>query len=740
MNVETMKKQGVQEIVKRFETALLGFIEDAQNRGVEINHSDFEQLVVRAASVYAKNYVKAHGFIQIFGSRKLSTIASIYTPQRFQAHTAIRNFESVDELEEAFSQDLQRSNHSKGNNLVGINIANEESYLMVLGYPANGKTTFLKYIGWEALRYPNGKYKHDVLPVFVPMWKFCRLDCSRDTLLGAIAEEFERAGFPNPMDITQWLLSQGNLLILIDGLNESALPQKYISKHLQTFVKKYPLNRYIVSSRLVSYQNSLGQFLEVDLHPWSDLLIQEYIHKWFALRDAQDGQDPQADHVSEEAQRCWEILQHNRVARDLANSPLCLSLLCLLCDRRYSFPSHVSGLYQQAIHLVLEEQVLKCQSLDHSHRNIINTDILEIFLIEVAYSSFELNQTVLSLEEVMERLRIVLTNCKPSLQNLDVDFALRVLQQVGVCQIRNVLDSPIGVSSLVFSHITFQEYFTARYVYYHQKTAQIVPIYLSDRRWQQVFLILAGMMLGNPETLLLAIEAQAANYISTAKLRDILDWVDQVSTHTSNNFKSVTKRIATLFIARPRFTTQLASALILTRMLSVANELHKSLETNISFEQIFAADLSLSLAQALDFDSKTELNLATQLCQHLEQALSPLCFDRQYIDFVSLSNNLKFLEFQIPSHDQPYEVHEAFRNEISKIWLKSLHLPVELNQISYQEVESLESYLYANLLMVQCKDMAIAVSTKTWQEIESRMVSIQVRMGMREMEEGSIKA
>ena len=145
----------------------------------------------------------------------------------------------------------------------------------------------------------------------------------------------------------------------------------------------------------------------------------------------------------------------------------------------------------------------------------------------------------------MERLRIVLTNCKPSLQNLDVDFALRVLQQVGVCQIRNVLDSPIGVSSLVFSHITFQEYFTARYVYYHQKTAQIVPIYLSDRRWQQVFLILAGMMLGNPETLLLAIEAQAANYINTAKLRDILDWVDQVSTHTSNNFKSGTKRIAT---------------------------------------------------------------------------------------------------------------------------------------------------------------------------------------------------
>jgi len=298
------------------------------------------------------------------------------------------------------------------------------------------------------------------------------------------------------------------------------------------------------------------------------------------------------------------------------------------------------------------------------------------------------------------------------------------LQQVGVCQIRNVIDSPTGLPSLVFNHITFQEYFTARYIYHHQKTPQIVPIYLGDRRWHQVFLILAGMMLGDSESLLLAIEAQAVNYINTSKLRDILDWVDQISTHSSNSLKGVTKRIATLFIARPRFMAQLSPALILTRMLGMANELHKSLETAITFDQIFAADLSLSLAHALDFDSVTELNLAAQLGQYLEQALSPLDFDRQYIDFAVLNSNLKNLASQLPSYDQSYEVHVTFREQISRTWLKSLHLSVELNQISSQEVESLENYLYANLLMVQCKDMAIAVSAKTWQEIESRMLRV----------------
>ncbi|OIP75314.1 MAG: hypothetical protein AUK48_07865 [Oscillatoriales cyanobacterium CG2_30_44_21] len=721
MGIETRQEQIIQEIVKRFENVLSGFIDNNQDRESEINHPYFKHLLTKAASNYAKSYARAHGFMQIFGSRHLSAIASIYIPQRFQAITAIRNFESVDELEEAFSQDLQRSSHNKGNNLLGINIANEESYLMVLGHPANGKTTFLKYIAWEALRFPHSPYKHDLLPIFISMWKFCHSD---DTLSTAIAEELERLGFPSSKEITQWLLSQGKLLILIDGLNESTLSQKYISQHLQHFVKTYPLNRYIISSRLISYQNSLGQFLEVGLQPWSDLLIQEYIHKWFAIKIDREDEDIPSDHASAEAQRCWEILQRNQIARDLANSPLCLSLLCLLCDRRYSFPSHVSGLYQQAIYLMIEEQVLKCQLLNQPNRNIINTDILEIFLTEIAYTSFELNQTVLNLEQVMERLRITLSNCKSNLQNLDIQFALRVLQQAGVCQIRNAKDSPTGLSSLVFSHITFQEYFVARYIYHHQKTAQIVPMHLGDRRWQQVFLMLAGMMLGNSETLLLAIEAQAASYINTARLRNILDWVDHASIHASSKAKGVIKRIATLFIARPRFTAELSTALILTRMLSVANELHKSLDGQIEFDQIFAVDLSLSLANALDFDSITELNLVVQLCQYLEHSLAPLSFDYHYVDFAKLNQNLQSLSSQTPSYDQPYEVRAMFRDQISKVWLKSLYLPAELNQISYQEVESLESYLYANLLMVQCKNMVIAVSTKIWQEIESRMLRI----------------
>lgn len=726
--MNTKKEQTISEVVKRFETALSGFIEGIKGKEYDFSETYFYHVISKAARHYAKSYLEAHAFTQLFGSQKTPTLSSIYIFQRFQSHTSIRSFESVDELEEAFSFDLQRSSYSKSNNLIGLNIANDESYLTILGQPATGKTTFLKYIGLEALRYPESRYKHDVLPVFLQMWKFSR---GTDSLLEAIAEELEKSGFPISQELALWMLEHGKLLILIDGLNETILSQKYLSQHLREFVKTYPQNRYIVSSRLASYQNSLGQFLEITIQPWDDLHIQEYIHKWFAI--AYDhktsrgleivnshGMGSDKDLASEAAQRCWQILQVNKLASELAKSPLYLSLLCLLCDRRYSFPSNFSSLYQKAIQLVLEEQILNYQLINNESENILSTDILDILLTEIAYKGFELRQTVLSFDEVREWIQTSLSNFTGILQTLEFEFVLKAIQQLGICKIV----ASGSNYSFVFSHITFQEYFVARYIYNHNKVKHLVHNHLRDRRWRQVFLFLAGMMLGNTEELLLCIESQAAEYINTLKLRDILHWLEQINLSSNGNLKNIAKRIATLFVARPRFLAELAPALTLTKVLGVARDLYENFDSELNFDKIFAADLSLSLAHALDFDSATEIGLAIQLCDSLEQSLAKVNFDKKYVNFANLHTRLESLSNQSPSYDQSFEVREEFRHKVSLIWLQALYLPAELNQVSHQEIESLENYLYANLLMVQCKKNAIAVSTKTWEQIESRILCI----------------
>lgn len=719
------REQNIRDIVQRFEVAFLGFIEHLKSKEPDINETYFSHAIAKAARSYAREYIANHAFIHLLGSSNTPNLSSIYVPQRFQPHTSIRSFESVEELEEAFSMDLQRSSYSKGNNLLGLNLANEEAYLTVLGKPATGKTTFLQYIGLEALRYPEGKYRHDVLPVFLQMWKVFQ---NTDTLLQAIAEEFEQSGFPESRELALWMLTKGKLLIIIDGLNESVLSQKYLSQTVQEFVKSFPKNRYIVSSRLSSYQNSLGQFLEVVLQPWSDLHIQEYIHKWFAIvyatsvKPSDESSSPspniEQDLASIKAQRCWKILQTNSVAKELAHSPLSLLLLCLLYDHQYSFPSNISSLYQKAVKIILEEQVLKCQSLNDELENGISTDVLDLVLMEIAYKGFEFSQTVIATEEVEGYIQVVLNSCTNILRKIASSFVLKTLQQLGICRVISW-----GTSlNFVFSHITFQEYFVARYIYTHSKVKQIVPYHLSDRRWQEVFMLLAGMMIGNTEELLLCMQSQANNYINTERLREILDWIDQVSFRSKGDLKSVAKRIAALLLARPRFLNELAPALILTRMLGLIRDLYNAFDSSLNFDKVLEADLSMSLAYALDLDSATELQLTIQLCNNLEQTLASVNFDSKYINFLSLSNRLESLSSQAPSYDQPFEVREEFRNKISRTWFQTLYLPVELNRISHREVEALENYLYVNLLIVQCKNMAIAVSLKTWEEIESRIL------------------
>jgi len=290
------------------------------------------------------------------------------------------------------------------------------------------------------------------------------------------------------------------------------------------------------------------------------------------------------------------------------------------------------------------------------------------------------------------------------------------LQQIGICEITS--------SSFAFSHITFQEYFVARYIYTHNQVRQLVSNYLSDRRWQEVFLLLAGMMVGNAEELLLCIESQASDYINTTKLRNILDWLDQITSKSIGNLKKVTKRIATLFLACPRFLAELAPSLILIRMLGLARDLYENFDSSLNFDKVFESDLSMSLAHALDFDSVTELSLAIQLSNSLEQALAAVSFDRRYINFMALNTRLEALNAHSPSYDQSFEVREEFRQKISQTWSQTLYLPADLNQISHQEVEALENYLYSNLLIMQCKSMAISISLKTWEEIESRMLRI----------------
>ena len=68
--------------------------------------------------------------------------------------------------------------------------------------------------------------------------------------------------------------------------------------------------------------------------------------------------------------------------------------------------------------------------------------------------------------------------------------------------------------------------------------------------------------------------------------------------------------------------------------------------------------------------------------------------------------------------------HWGFLRDMQQIWLDALQLDPELVDLSYEEVEELCNYLYANLLMIDCKKAAARVSLQAWKEIERQMLLV----------------
>jgi predicted NACHT family NTPase len=100
---------------------------------------------------------------------------------------------------------------------------------MVLGQPGGGKTTFLRRIGWECLRTHgilarsqsgNARYAHELLPVLVEL-RQCRND-ERASLIELMARELKNSGFPESVQMVERMLDKGQVLVLLDALDEVA--------------------------------------------------------------------------------------------------------------------------------------------------------------------------------------------------------------------------------------------------------------------------------------------------------------------------------------------------------------------------------------------------------------------------------------------------------------------------------------------------------------------------------------
>ncbi|MBD2119664.1 NACHT domain-containing NTPase [Trichocoleus sp. FACHB-262] len=683
-----------------------------------------KQAIAEASVQYIQNYGERHGILKVLGMREPAPLESVYTTVQLLDKWDLRRFESIETLEKAYRQTRSRSFQPRESSRQdGLRVANEKQYLMVLGGPGAGKSTFLRKLGLEALKGTQGGYEHECIPVLIELKSFTS---SKINIEKAIAQEFKICGFPHSEEATTQLLEQGKLLILLDGLDE--VPGRNLNEaicQIQNFVDQYDQNRFIASCRLAAYRHNFRRFTDVAMADFDASQIKQFIHNWFRS---------DADQQAGTGQKCWELLlkPENAAAKELAHSPLLLTLLCLVYDRSQNFPNNRSVLYRKALRVLLEEWASEKRILRDEIYQGLSTELEEILLSEIAYSAFKSDRLFFSQGEIVSQIKTFLTdnlNAPKHLNGEAVLDAIAIQQGILVERAEDVFS---------FSHLTLQEYLTAQYIADNHQVARLVADHLTDPRWQEVFLLVAGLMRHGADELLVRMARKTRRYITTPKLQALLQWAHQITEGPGTTVKPVVKRASALFLALAR-----DRALDLVRVLHPNTarvlDLVRTLDLVCAPAPVQAIDLAraMELARNLELDcvpararARTRsLNripartLARAVTNSLAQEFSKSQLFNS-VNFHPLIARLDALKTKAPDTSQPYEVQQAFRDRLSQVWLHALKLDAALVDLSAAEVQALEHYLYANCLLVRCKQAAVRVSAKTWEEIETQMLFV----------------
>ncbi|MCC5658992.1 NACHT domain-containing protein [Nostoc sp. XA010] len=657
-----------------------------------------KKLIFAASNQYEKNYEQRHGIIKVLGMHEPVKLESLYTSVQFLDDDAIQSFESIENLENLYRQANSRRFQSQNcGKQEGIKVANDKQYLMVLGGPGAGKSTFVRKIGLEALKGKKGGFKHACIPVFIELKRF---GSGNIDIKAFITEEFGICGFPSPDKFAAKALEERKLLILLDGLDE--VPTKNLTEaisQIQNFVDKYDQNRFIASCRTAAYRSDFRRFSDVSMADFDDAQIQQFIYNWF---------HSDTDKQEKTGEKCWELLQkpEHQAAKELAHTPLLLTFLCLVYDRSQSFPDNRSVLYRKALRILLEEWASEKRILRDEIYQGLHTELEEILLSEIAYTGFESDRLFFSGRDIVQQIKTFLASNLNAPQHLDGESVLNAIAiQQGI-----LVERAEDVFS--FSHLTLQEYLTAQYIDDHRQVEKLVTEHLVDERWKEVFLLVAGLMRGGADDLLRLMEKEAQKYINTPKLQALLNWAEQVTAGSPGDFKPVGKRAVAIAIAYTYANTYANSY-------NLDNSFANAIANTYAIE--IANTYAIEIANTYAIAITNPINIAKGI--NYSRELEKLKIFNN-INFTVLIARLEALRAKVTDDQQPQEARLVFPERLQKTLLNAFNLTQEMVNLSEEEAKALGDYLYANYLIMQCKQAAVRVSPQTWEAIEARMLLV----------------
>lgn len=396
---------------------------------------------------------------------------------------------------------------TQGERSPGLAIAASEGFprLMVLGKPGSGKSTFLRHL---AVNCAKAKFLGEYIPVLLELRD---VDEATFSLFQYLHEEF---GLEQEAQ-TEQILKQGQVLLLLDGLDEVPSSLRQTMQHeLRKFTKRYDKNRFILTCRTQTTEYILEQFKAVEVAPFKPEQVECFALHWFT---AMAGTSEQGIALKNQF---MEKLRESPQTAELAVTPVLLSLTCWIFDDLKCLPEKRSDLYRDGLDLLLQQWdegrgISRDSGGDRYHQ--LTTEERKQLLSYVAVRKFEQAENFVLFEEselcgyIAEHLQLSVEESRGVLG--------AIAQQHGL-----LIERAQRIWS--FSHLTFQEYLVAKWVC-DQADFQSLTENITNYRWREVFLLTSELVL-NRNNLLLKIKQVTETLVEDNQLiQSILDWIDE---------------------------------------------------------------------------------------------------------------------------------------------------------------------------------------------------------------------
>ncbi|MBD1822719.1 NACHT domain-containing NTPase [Cyanobacteria bacterium FACHB-DQ100] len=690
------------------------------------------------------------GSMRVLDMSQPLTLNAIYTAVNIlEKITGRRRLEMAELLQTCSLENFDRFSLGgvQEERVPGLEAVRKYSKLMILGKPGAGKTTFLKYL---AIQCVDGAFKKDLVPLFITLKDFAEAP-NQPSLLEHLIQLFERYGIAVETKVNlggnatpvELLLRQGRILVLLDGLDEvRETDSSRVLNQIRDFANQFSKNPFVITCRIAAREYTFDQFTEVEVADFDDQQIATFTNQWF-----------QAKNDSVKAENFIKKLKEEDSIRELATSPLLLTLLCLVFEEAGSFPANRSELYKEGLDVLLKKWDVKRNIERDQVYHKLSLKRKEDLLSQIALDTFKQGNYFFKQKDAERYITRYIRNLPNASQDeealqLDSEAVLKSIEaQHGL-----FVERARGIYS--FSHLTFHEYFTARKIVTSADADSLLlelATQITDKRWREVFLLTVGM-LENADALLQTMKQGIDRILAQDKgLQQYLSWIEKKSRSVEAPYKltairafyaghydflplldrSLSRDLAWYYepAIDPEVEREIDTAMAAYQDQETYPDLNLSKSSNISSESCLPSGDSLDWNIALDFD----LQMLLFNCDEYYQGEVLYC----HLHRITLYEEEPILkrEFEILAEQILYqgavdwEKWDEWWAVNRKTWIKQLRAAaIQYRNVGHdwqfheEQKDLLQKYYHANRLLIDCLNSDCYVSREVREEIEATLL------------------